>query len=117
MSSNIRVTKVCEYCNKDFEARKTTTKTCSDNCAKKLYKQRQRATKIEASNKEFIQIKRIPIEDIKAKEFLTVKETATLLNCSVRTAYRMVKQGSLKGVNLSQRLIRVRRTDFEKLFA
>lgn len=117
MSSNIRVNKICEYCNKQFEARKTTTKTCSDHCAKMFYKQRQRATKIEASNNELIQVKRKPIEDLKAKEYLTVKETATLLNCSVRTAYRMVKQGSIRGVNLSQRLIRVRRTDCEKLFA
>lgn len=42
MSSNIRIVKVCEYCKKEFMARTTVTKCCSDPCAKGLYKLKQR---------------------------------------------------------------------------
>lgn len=38
MSSNTRVVKVCEMCSNDSIAKKTTSKTCSDDCAKRLYK-------------------------------------------------------------------------------
>ena len=52
MSSNIRINRICQYCGKEFEAKKTTSKTCSDKCAKMLYKQRQKEAKIEKSNEE-----------------------------------------------------------------
>src|SRR5688500_9686864 len=87
MSSNIRITRVCQFCGKEFEARTTVTKTCSDPCAKRLYKQRQKAAKVERSNTETLAVRLKPIEDLKAKEFLTVKDVSRLLSCSVRTAY------------------------------
>jgi len=46
MSSNMRVLKICEYCKNEFIAKKTTSKTCSDACAKRLYKLNQRNSKI-----------------------------------------------------------------------
>ncbi len=30
----LETSRICEYCEKEFEARKTTLKTCSDNCCK-----------------------------------------------------------------------------------
>jgi hypothetical protein len=36
MSSNIRITKVCEYCKNEFEAKTIATKYCSYTCNKKL---------------------------------------------------------------------------------
>ena len=36
MSSNIKVAKICEMCSKEFAAKKTTSKTCSDSCAKRI---------------------------------------------------------------------------------
>jgi excisionase family DNA binding protein len=117
MSSNIKIQRVCQYCGNEFTARTTVTKTCSDNCAKRLYKQRQKAAKIEESNKETFAVKAKPIEVIKAKEFLTVKEAARLLNCSIRSVYRHIENGNIKAVNLSQRLTRVKRAEIDKLFA
>jgi hypothetical protein len=38
MSSNIRILKICEYCKNEFIAKKTTSLTCSDDCAKRFYK-------------------------------------------------------------------------------
>ncbi len=117
MSSNIRVNKICEYCQKEFEARKTTSKTCSDHCAKMFYKQKQKAAKIEAVNTETYRIKTKPFEDLKAKEFLTVREVATLLNCSIRSVYYYIEAKNLKAVNLAQRITRIKRSEIDKLFA
>jgi hypothetical protein len=42
MSSNLRIVKICAFCKQEFIAGKTTTETCSDSCAKRLYKLRIR---------------------------------------------------------------------------
>jgi excisionase family DNA binding protein len=100
MSSNIRIVKICEYCRNEFIAKKTTSKTCSDPCAKRLYKLKQRENKIEhAMLKE--EVKRKPktfvteaeIRAIQAKEFLTLKEAALLLNISPLTLRRWTLAG------------------------
>jgi excisionase family DNA binding protein len=116
MSSNIRINKICQHCGKEFDARKTTSKTCSDYCAKMLYKARQRAEKIEATNTETQYIKMKPIEDLKTKEFLTVPDLAKLLNCSKRTVYYMIERGNIKAVNIAQRKTLVKRSEIDKLF-
>jgi excisionase family DNA binding protein len=53
---------------------------------------------------------------MKAKEFLTVREVARLLNCSVRSAYYYIESGTIKAVNLGQRITRVKRSEIDKLF-
>ncbi len=116
MSSNIRIQKICQHCGKEFEAKKTTSKTCSDRCAKMLYKANQRTAKVEAINTETQRIKTQPIEQLKAKEFLTVRDVAKLLSCSIRTAYRLIEQGNIKAVNIAQRKTLVKRSDLDKLF-
>lgn len=116
MSSNIEVQRICQYCGKEFTARTTVTQYCGDDCAKRAYKARQRAAKVEVSNKETQRIKAKPIEEIKAKEFLSVRDVATLLNCSVRSVYYYIKSGNIKAVNLAKRATRVKRSDIDKLF-
>jgi len=116
MSSNIEVQRICQHCGKEFTARTTVTQYCGDNCAKQAYKVRQRVARIEASNKETLYIKTKPLEEIKAKEFLTVRDVATLLNCSVRSVYYYIKCGNIKAVNLAERITRVRRSDIDNLF-
>jgi len=117
MSSNIKVQRICQHCGEEFTARTTVTQYCGDICAKRAYKARQKAAKIETSYKETISIISRPIEAIKVKEFLSVKEVATLLNLSPRTAYRLIEQGSIKAVNLSERKTIIKRSDIDKLFA
>ena len=116
MSSNIRINKVCQYCEKEFEARKTTSKTCSDHCAKMLYKRKQRESKIEGVKAETVRIKTRPIEELKAKEFLTVRDVAKLLNCSRQTVYDIINRGSLKAVNLKVKKTTIKRSEIDKLF-
>ena len=116
MSSNIRINKICHFCEKIFVARKTTSKTCSDYCAKMLYKTKQRALKVEESNKQTQRIKTQPLEDIKAKEFLSVRDVSVLLNCSLRSVYYYIETGNIKAVNLGQRITRVKRSEIDNLF-
>jgi len=117
MSSNIRIQRICQFCEKEFTARTTVTKYCSDICAKRAYKARKRTEKVEISNNETNLIKIQPIEELKAKEFLSVREVATLLGCSVRTAYRLIDNRTLKAVNLAERMTRVKRSELNKILS
>jgi excisionase family DNA binding protein len=116
MSSKIEVQRICQHCGNEFTARTTVTQYCGNVCAKRAYKAKMRAAKVEVSNKQTQQIKAQPIEELKAKEFLTVREVARLLNCSVRSAYYYIESGTIKAVNLGQRITRVKRSEIDKLF-
>ena len=115
MSSNIRVVRVCQHCEKEFTAKTTVTKYCSDNCAKRAYKARKRNEKIEESNTTTIKIKTRPLVEVQSKDYLTAKEASTLLNCSVKTIYRLINNRTIKASNLSERLTRIRRADLDKI--
>ena len=103
MSSNIRIVKTCEFCKKQFIAKTTVTQCCSDDCAKRLYKQKKRDEKIAQANLK-TEIKQKPkayitedqIKLINAKAVLTLKEAAVLLNISELTMRRWVLSGKVK---------------------
>lgn len=116
MSSKIEVQRICQHCGKVFTARTTVTRFCSHRCASAAHKQKVRAGKVEQSNKETQRIKNQPIEELKAKEFLTVREVARLLNYSVRSVYYYIESRTIKAVNLGQRITRVKRSEIDKLF-
>lgn len=115
MSSNIKVQRICQFCNKEFTARTTVTKTCSDICAKSLYKKMKRAAKISESNTETQRIKNKPLEDLKAKEFLTITEACTLLSISRWTIWRVIKKGEMNAAKIGRRTL-IRRLDIDNLF-
>jgi excisionase family DNA binding protein len=110
MSSNIRVIKICEYCSKDFIAKKTTTKTCSDDCAKRFYKlkkQNDRIAQVEIETAVKRKPKAIITEDevksIQAKQFLTLKEASLLLNVSPLTLRRWTLAGKFKSTKVGKK--------------
>ncbi|HTF19411.1 MAG TPA: helix-turn-helix domain-containing protein [Chryseolinea sp.] len=57
------------------------------------------------------------IEGIKLKDFLTVRDVATLLNCSLRTTYRLIDEGKIPAVNFSQRKLTISRKHIDNMFA
>lgn len=116
MSSNIRINRICEQCGNEFEARKTTSKTCSDTCAKRAYKARQRTVKIDNISQKIQRLKSKPIEDLRTQTYLTIDESAQLLRVSRRTLYRMNERGELLFTKISRRTI-ISRSDIEQLFA
>jgi len=116
MSSNITVQRICQHCGSEFTAKTTTTQYCSMTCNRRAYKAKVKNGKIEKSNIEVKTIKAKPMDDLKAKEFLTVRDIATLLGSSRMAVYKMINSGRLYGVNLSERKTLIRRSDFDKLF-
>lgn len=105
MSSNIRVNRVCQHCGGDFVAKKTTSRTCSDHCAKMFYKARQRAAKMEQSDNETLAIKAKPIEEVKIKEFLNIADASKLLGVSRWTLQRLIKRRALPAIRFGNRII------------
>ena len=103
MSSNLRIVKICAFCKQEFIARKTTSETCSDSCAKRFYKVKKSGKAIERVEVEMM-VKREArafitedeVKAIQAKEWLTLKEVALLLNVSPLTLRRWVLAGKVK---------------------
>lgn len=116
MSSNIRIQRICLHCNKEFTAKTTVTKYCSDRCAKWAYKARQKTEKIEESNKETRQIVSMPFDVIQAKEYLTVLDAAKLLTCSRQTIYSLINAGRIKATNIKVKKTLIKRTEIDRLF-
>jgi excisionase family DNA binding protein len=117
MSSKIEIQRVCQHCGNDFTARTTTTLYCSHRCNNAAYKAKQRAGKIEQSNKETQRIKSKPIEEIKAKEFLSVRDVSKLIGCSRQNIYNLINTGKLKATNILLKKTIVKRSDLDKLLS
>ncbi|WP_018615240.1 helix-turn-helix domain-containing protein [Segetibacter koreensis] len=116
MSSKIELQRICQQCGKEFTARTTVTKFCSDNCAKRAYKVRVMVAKIAASNIETETIKNKTLEDLKEKEFLTVRQVSKLIGCSRQNVYKLINGGKLKATNILQKKTLVKRSEIDKLF-
>lgn len=116
MSSNIQVQRICQHCGTEFTARTTVTKYCSHRCASLANKAKKRAEKMQKSNTETKQIKNKPIEELKAKEFLTVSDVSKLIGCSRQNIYKLINAGKLKATNILEKKTIVRRCDIDDLF-
>ena len=109
MSSKMRIVKICEFCKNEFEARTTVTQCCSDACAKRFYKLKRRNEAIsraklrtEISRKPEAYITEEQLRVIHAKEFLTLKEAALLLNVSPLTLRRWVLAGKMRSQKMGR---------------
>jgi excisionase family DNA binding protein len=115
MSTNIRVKRICQFCGKEFEAKTTVTQFCGDVCAKRAYKARVKAAKIETSNKETLQVVNRPIAQIQEREFLSITQACHLLGVSRVTLWRLMRRGRLAGVKMGKRTI-LKRSAIDMLF-
>jgi len=116
MSSNIKVQRICQHCGNEFTARTTTTLYCSHRCNSAAYKAKIKTGKVEVSNKETQRIKTQPIEELKAKEFLTVTQVSKLIGCSRQNVYKLINSGKLRATNILEKKTIVKRSDLDKLF-
>ncbi len=122
MSTNIRVEKICEFCEKTFIAKTLVTRYCSPFCNKKGWRAKQRYENLKLEDNTQNQGKTLPIPSgihlsiIQEKQFLTVPEVAKLLRLSKATIYRLIKEGDLKAVSFSERTTRIKRSEIDKLF-
>jgi excisionase family DNA binding protein len=109
MSTNIRVIKTCEYCNKKFEAKTLHTRYCSHICNSRHYKQIARNKKIKtAVAKEAVKPKAqlltpIDYSSIQIKELLTIREACALLNITHVTLRRWLKSNLLTSSRIGKK--------------
>ncbi len=116
MSSNIEITRICQFCDNEFTARTTVTKYCSHRCASLAYKARQRGKDIAKSNRETAEIISAPIIELQAKDFLSVSDASELLGVSRWTLSRAINDGRLNAVRFGKRIV-IKRTEIDRLFS
>jgi predicted DNA-binding transcriptional regulator AlpA len=99
MSSNLHLKRICEHCGNVFTARTTVTKFCSDDCAKKNYKLRQKKSAIAQSNLETKEkiTKRQPVSKsgttpLEQMELIDIKILCAITTIGERTLYRLMKE-------------------------
>lgn len=97
-------------------AKTTVTKFCSPVCSKKGYKHKIKNEKIAVSNIETKKIIDKPIEDLKSREFMTVRQVAKLLCSSRVTVHNLINSGRLQAVKLGERTTRISRANIDRLF-
>ena len=113
MSSNIRIKKICQHCDKVFTAKTTVTQFCSDVCAKANYKKRIKEQKIDASRSatrhQLVAAEDNPVETNKllkqSKEIITLLELSAITGLSKSTFYRLMKDKKFPRLKVRQRLL------------
>ncbi len=116
MSSNLAINRICQNCGKEFVARTTVTRYCGDSCAKKGYKKSKRVERYNPINEETLRIKRLQLEELKAREFLSVSQAAKVLGCSRQNVYKLIRSGKLPAKNLLLKKTMIKRVDIDRLF-
>ncbi len=129
--SGIRVMRTCEACGQKFEARSAVKSICSPKCyQRKRYQERKKGKTVEEiakeeaakpssapslhkSPKERISIERM--QELSQKPYLSMAETAELLDCSRQTVYNLAAAGTLEVVQLAKRLTLVPQESTKKM--
>ena len=115
MASNIKITRICEYCGNSFVAQTTVTRYCSKICNNRNYKKIAREKRIMKSHEETAE-KLKPNQSIPPsaeKPFLSIAETCRLLGVSRTTLWRLIKNDRLRVTKLGGRTIISREKIFE----
>lgn len=111
------VRKICEYCGKEFEAGKTTTRCCSTYCSKRAYKDAKRKKTADLVENSTVQKKTEKIKtNLSDRPYLSITEAATLSGVSRWTIYRYVISGILPCVRITKRTARIKRIDLDLFF-
>jgi len=115
MSSNIRINRICSYCNETFVAKTCTTKYCSHTCNQRDYKKKVKEEKLRQSKEEFTidsKVSRLKkttatfdIEQLKAKSYLSISEVCVLLNMCDSTVRKLIKEDKIKTLRLGKKHI------------
>ena len=112
MAGRFEYKMVCKYCGKTFIAYKSVTKYCGSTCANRGNKAESK-TKFQQSQSD--EIKERNRQNLLSQEFLSISQAAILLNISRPTLYKMIASGNIKTIRISERIIRIKRTDLEQI--
>ena len=100
----------CKVCGKVFVAKTLDSHYCSPKCSKVAWKRKKDAKDKNARLEAIAQ----QIPDIRG--YISVKEAVAMFGVARNTLYRLIKSGRIPAVNIGTRLIRIKRSDMEKLF-
>lgn len=103
MSSNIRITKVCQFCNNEFTAKTIKTRFCSLACGSKSYKKRSGDNKKEAARLRREAVNNAEIQRLGELDFLSIDEASIFIGISRRTLYRAISRKELKAGKFGSR--------------
>jgi len=114
--SKLKIPRVCEQCSKPFEAKTVTTRFCTVSCANKAGKERKKLEKEQVEKETLLKKYANKIAEVQSREFISVAEATVMFGISRDTVHRLIKREIIQGVNLGERLTRVKRSDLEDLF-
>lgn len=112
MAGKFEYKKVCKCCGKTFTAYTSTTKYCSSICSKRGSKAELREKRLQAESEEIQENNR---KKLLSQEFLSITSVAALLSISRPTIYKMIANGEIKTIRISERIVRIKRTDLEQI--
>lgn len=104
--------KFCDFCGRQFVAKKASTRFCSHNCNRKAYKEKLKNNKLDIIDelKVTMQLAReFP------REIMTISEASDYLGISRSTLYRYIDDGIVKALQLPG-IVRVKKKEIDSLF-
>jgi len=115
MSSNIKISRICDFCGNAFLARTTVTRFCSKPCNSRFYKKEIRDKKLLKSLQETHEKLKTPksTEVGSNRQLLNIGETCQLLGISRTTLWRLIKKERIKTIMIGRRVIIDRAGIFE----
>ena len=114
--SKLKIPKICEFCEKPFEAKTVTTRFCSISCNNKALKRLKKMVKELEAKQTLLEKSATKIMEMQTRPYISVSEAVVLFGISKDTIHRYIKRGIINGTNLGTRLTRVKRSDLEDLF-
>lgn len=112
MANRIQYQLVCVCCGETFTGSCGTTKYCSSICSGRAEKAKKREERLRTKSEEIREQNR---QSLLSQEYLSLSSAAILLGVSRPTMYGLINRGALPVLRLSQRTVRIKRSDLEKL--
>ena len=114
--SKLKIPKICEQCEKPFEAKTVITRFCSHNCADKYGREKKLQAKDAERRQTILEQSANKIAEIQTRPYISVTEATIIFGISKDTIRRLIKAGKVPAINLGQRLTRISRTHIEAMF-
>ena len=106
--------KVCEQCGCQFESNFAVTRYCSARCANLSKKHKLLDERLQNLGDEVRERERLALLD---KNLLTIADAARLLQMSLNTLYKIIKENDIPLKRFSLRTVRIAREDLDKVAA
>ncbi len=113
MSSTIDITKICEWCGKEFTAHKCSTRFCSKRCSEHAYKALRRQKHVDANNAA--SQNKLREANTGNGNYLTPIQCANLMGVSRATMYRYLGNGKISCIQFSGKTL-ISRARIDKIF-